>query len=131
MIAAAKLFGMTVRLCRHASGPVPADVVKRPQRSRFIAHDQNRLAGQLRGEKRSRLDNLVGPAHDLPGVAEDHSPLQLKYVFIKIPGAGNGLRLLQRPVGIELRKRVLQISVHARSFHPRLTSVDIVIKDDR
>src|SRR5438105_13404411 len=102
---------MTVRLRRHASGPVPADVVKRSQHSRFIAHDKNRLAGQLSGEKRSRLGNLIGPAHDLPSVAEDRSLLQLKYVFIKIPGTGNGLRLLQRPVGIELRNRVLQISV--------------------
>src|SRR5207245_259724 len=130
-IATAQLFDLAFRLDRYSSRPVSTDIVKRPQHSFFIARDKDRLACQFGGEKRSGLGHLVGTADNLPGIAEDSSPLQLEYLLVEIPGARNRFRQLEWLLAIKLPQLVLQTLMHGGPFHQRLTPVDIVIKDDR
>ena len=55
---------------------MPADIVERPQHAIAVAHDRDRLAGDLDGEKRAGSGELIQPADGLPA-GEYRRPLAL------------------------------------------------------
>src|SRR5207245_3671716 len=62
--------GVALGFGDHGGGMVAANVEEAAYDSVFTAHDNNRLAGQLRGQKISLLTQLIRAANGLPGPAE-------------------------------------------------------------
>src|ERR1700722_10059360 len=86
--------GLTASLRDHCGGMVTADVKESPQYAVTSAHNNDRLSGKTRGNKFSRLVQLVRARSELPRSAKDVEPLQFPNARIDIPGRGDrgGLR---------------------------------------
>ena len=100
MVRTAKLRGFSVRLSHHRSRVMTANVKKRPQTSVVSAHDNNRLARDVRRDVLPGLRQLIGARSELPRVGEHGSELEFVEVLIDIPRGGNCRCTIEREIGI-------------------------------
>ena len=83
---------------RHRAGAVQADVVEAAQRLP-VAHDHDRLPGDVDDDVRPRPDQLLGPRRQLPGPTED--PVLLEFEIDRIVVEARRERARRSNVGVE------------------------------
>src|SRR5436853_4533858 len=96
VVTAANLGELSFRQIDYLCRAMAAHVMEGPERSLVVAHDQDRLAGDLGGDEGARSNELSRACRQLPGAPEDAPALQGVKLRIVIPGTGNRPRPRQR-----------------------------------
>jgi hypothetical protein len=85
MIRTAKDLGPTFRLGHHGGGMVAADIEESAQNAIIGSHDENRITRQIARDVLTRLANLSGAPHYLPGARENRAAFQFKDARVNVP----------------------------------------------
>src|SRR5271166_219835 len=104
VIRAAEKCGIALNFGDYRRRVMTADIVEGTKLAVGGAHDDKRLAGEVRGDKLSGAPQLVKTGNDLPGSAEHTLLLETCDPLIDIPCRGNRVRLCEWTlvvVGIE------------------------------
>src|SRR5579863_776696 len=87
---------VSARLCHDRRRMVAADVIESAEFSIIPAHDDDRLSGYGGGDELAFGRDLIGPRHQLPGLAEYVDALEFRDAWIDVPRRGNGGCLRKR-----------------------------------
>ena len=109
VVAAAEVAAVTLSFAGDPGSAMPAEIKKCPQRAGLIAHDQDRLHGQLGRKEHPRLGNLIGAADCDPAAAEYVTPLRRIHERVGVPRAWNRSRSLEGQRRVEVLQQLQQM----------------------